>query len=155
MYVWYKNAKTCYAYLADVEPTDKLIPELSHLPRSNESFKKSKWFTRGWTLQELIAPAKVEFYARDWVPFGTKSDLELHSAISEVTGIDEVMLTGGRNLREVSIAKKMSWASKRVTTRTEILRIASSGSLALICHCFTEKERGHSSDSGRNHEKLR
>jgi hypothetical protein len=119
MYVWYKNAKTCYAYLADVEPTDKPIPELSHLPRSNESFKKSKWFTRGWTLQELIAPAKVEFYARDWVPFGTKSDLDLHSAISEVTGIDEVMLTGGQNLREVSIAKKMSWASKRVTTRTE------------------------------------
>ena len=119
MYVWYKNAKTCYAYLADVEPTDKPIPELSHLPRSKESFKKSKWFTRGWTLQELIAPAKVEFYARDWVPFGAKSDLDLHSAISEVTGIDEVMLTGGRNLREVSIAKKMSWASKRVTTRTE------------------------------------
>lgn len=119
MYVWYKNAKTCYAYLADVEPIDKPLPELLHLSRSKESFKKSKWFTRGWTLQELIAPAKVEFYARDWVSFGTKSDLDLHSAISEVTGIDEVTLTGGRNLREVSIAKKMSWASKRVTTRTE------------------------------------
>jgi hypothetical protein len=112
MYVWYKNAKTCYAYLADVEPAVKT--QSSTWPNS---FRLSRWFTRGWTLQELIAPAKVEFYAKDWSPFGTKA--ELHLALSEITGIDEATLTGGRDLREVSIAKRMSWASKRVTTRVE------------------------------------
>lgn len=58
MYVWYKNAKTCYAYLADLEPFWLLL-------KAQESFKKSRWFTRGWTLQELIAPTQVEFYAKD------------------------------------------------------------------------------------------
>jgi len=111
MYMWYKNAKVCYAYLADVEPL--LKTSLSPLAQ----FEKSRWFTRGWTLQELIAPAKVEFFAGNWSRFGTKA--KLHSALSQVTGIDEGTLTGGRDLREVSIAKKMSWASKRVTTRTE------------------------------------
>ncbi|KAN0102226.1 HET domain containing protein [Hyaloscypha variabilis] len=111
MYMWYKSAKICYAYLADVKPL--LRTRLSPLAQ----FERSRWFTRGWTLQELIAPAKVEFFAGDWSRFGTKAGF--HSALSQVTGIDEGTLTGGRDLREVSIAKKMSWASKRVTTRPE------------------------------------
>ncbi|KAE9369906.1 HET-domain-containing protein [Stipitochalara longipes BDJ] len=112
MYVWYKNAKICYAYLADVGPILNSNPS-----KPLVSFKESRWFTRGWTLQELIAPARVEFFAWNWSPYGTKA--ELHSALSEVTGIDEATLRGSRNLREVSIAKRMSWASKRVTTRVE------------------------------------
>jgi hypothetical protein len=114
MYVWYKNAETCYAYLADLEPSEGALRLLS---KAQESFKKSRWFTRGWTLQELIAPAKVEFYAKDWSPLGTKASR--HSVLSEITGIDELTLIGVRELREVSIAKRMSWASKRVTTRVE------------------------------------
>jgi hypothetical protein len=113
MYVWYKNAKTCYAYLADLD-TKGWFGWLSEAP---ESFKKSRWFTRGWTLQELIAPARLEFFDKYWSPFGTKADR--HSVLSEITGIDELTLIGGRELREVSIAKRMSWASKRVTTRVE------------------------------------
>ena len=115
MYVWYKNATTCYAYLADVEPVLTVGKSKPKIPLA--SFKRSRWFTRGWTLQELIAPARVEFFSGDWSLFGTKT--LLHSTLSEVTGIDEATLTGSRNLREVSIAKKMSWASKRVTTRVE------------------------------------
>jgi len=114
MYTWYKNAKTCYAYLADVPPLDGrlLLVEISiHI-------MASKWFTRGWTLQELIAPVSVEFFARDWTPIGTKE--ELSDALSHITGIDEPTLKG-RDVKEVSVAKRMSWASKRVTTRIEDL----------------------------------
>ena len=114
MYVWYKNAETCYAYLADLDISKDSLGRLSEAP---ESFKKSRWFTRGWTLQELIAPAKLEFFDKYWSPFGTKADR--HSVLSEITGIDELTLNGRRELRDVSIAKKMSWASKRVTTRVE------------------------------------
>jgi hypothetical protein len=115
MYVWYKNAGTCYAYLVDLEPTFKKSGWFRQ--KAQESFKKSRWFTRGWTLQELIAPAQVEFYAKDWSPFGTKASQ--YSVLSEITGIDALTLIGVRELREVSIAKRMSWASKRVTTRVE------------------------------------
>lgn len=120
MYVWYKNAKTCYAYLADMDPVlAHSHPKLTAWQTATfpGSFKSSRWFTRGWTLQELIAPAEVEFYAKDWSRCGTKANL--HFALSEITGIDEATLTGKRDLREVSVAKRMSWASKRVTTRTE------------------------------------
>lgn len=114
MYVWYKDAKTCYAYLTDL---DLSTDSLGHLSEAPESFKKSRWFTRGWTLQELIAPARLEFFDKCWSPFGTKADR--HSVLSEITGIDQLTLIGGRELRDVSIAKRMSWASKRVTTRIE------------------------------------
>jgi hypothetical protein len=65
MFCWYRNAQICYAYLADVPPNQD--------PRAEDSlFRRSRWFTRGWTLQELIAPADVHFYARDWTSLGPK-----------------------------------------------------------------------------------
>jgi hypothetical protein len=80
------------------------------------NFMSSRWFTRGWTLQELIAPANVVFYTREWKKLGTKR--ELTGPISAATGIHGDILLG-RNLTEVSIANRMSWASRRVTTRPE------------------------------------
>ena len=69
MYEWYQNAAVCYAYLSDV-PSDVLIDD------SHESeFTRSRWFTRGWTLQELLAPSEVIFFSRDWVEIGKKSEL--------------------------------------------------------------------------------
>jgi hypothetical protein len=109
MFCWYRNAQTCYAYLADVPPDQD--------PRAEDSlFRRSRWFTRGWTLQELIAPADVHFYARDWTSLGPKS--WLFGVIAETTGIGATYLCGG-DLRVASIAKRMSWASKRTTTRKE------------------------------------
>jgi hypothetical protein len=109
MYRWYKNAEICYAYLADV------LPDVE--PRRKDSpFRNSRWFTRGWTLQELIAPLSVTFYASDWREIGTRSDLE--ETISEITGID-IRIFRGEHPRTVSIAQRMCWASKRETTRTE------------------------------------
>jgi hypothetical protein len=79
------------------------------------------WWTRGWTLQELLAPKIVEFYDRDWVRRGTKS--ELSNEIHEFTGIDlNILLTGTiGELSTIPVAKRMSWAANRSTTRQEEL----------------------------------
>ncbi|PVH68132.1 HET-domain-containing protein [Cadophora sp. DSE1049] len=107
MYRWYQNAAVCYAYLFDVP---------SKTVSNDSSFGMSAWFTRGWTLQELIAPSNVEFYNTNWHKLGTKESLK--DTISAITGIDVEVLEGV-DLEYVSIAKRMSWASKRITTRVE------------------------------------
>jgi hypothetical protein len=109
MFRWYANAKFCYAYLVDV-PTSSDSNDLV-------SFSSSRWFTRGWTLQELIAPENVVFYTKEWKKLGTKSELSV--TISAVTGVQNEILLGNKSLMRVSIADRMSWASQRVTTRPE------------------------------------
>ncbi|OCL11576.1 HET-domain-containing protein, partial [Glonium stellatum] len=109
MFLWYQKAKICYAYLTDV-PT-------GIDPHNSSEFNNSNWFTRGWTLQELIAPSNLAFYSKDWVEIGSKSDLA--STISRITRIDEGILTGLQDLKSTSVAKRMSWASDRKTTRLE------------------------------------
>jgi len=108
MYNWYREAQICFAYLADVPPNDD--------PYTSSSFAASKWFTRGWTLQELIGPSEIIFFASDWTRIGTKH--ELSSVISRTTGIPERFLLGD-NLGEASVAQRMSWAAKRNTTKVE------------------------------------
>jgi hypothetical protein len=107
MFRWYQNAAVCYAYLSDVESTNSSY---------HGGFSKSAWWTRGWTLQELIAPSRVEFYSASWENVGTKESLK--SQISSITGIDMEALMG-KDLQTFSVAKKMSWGSKRSTTRIE------------------------------------
>lgn len=109
MYRYYKKANICYAYLEDV-PFETPM-------REDGGFAASRWFTRGWTLQELIAPTKVVFLSTDWRNIGTKNSLD--SVISRVTGIGQNVLTNANHLQEVSVAKRMSWAAKRETTREE------------------------------------
>ncbi|KAI0555853.1 HET-domain-containing protein [Xylaria curta] len=104
MFRWYKNADVCYAYLYDV------------LDDIESSLSRCCWITRGWTLQELIAPGQVAFYSTDWKALGTRSTLSSHLATA--TGIDESFLAG-RSLDEASIAQRMSWAAKRQTSRVE------------------------------------
>jgi len=96
----------CYAYLADV----------LYSADNQEQLQKSNWFTRGWTLQELIAPFTVIFLNQEWQEIGTK--LNLREQISEITGIPQRILEGD-NLESASIAQRMSWASKRKTGRVE------------------------------------
>lgn len=109
MYRWYRNARSCYAYLADVSID-------GGAETVEGKIEGSRWFTRGWTLQELVAPANVEFYSKDWESLGSKSDL--HALLTEITGIEERVLRTGF-LEDVSIAKRMSWAARRRTTRVE------------------------------------
>jgi hypothetical protein len=66
MYQWYKGARVCYAYLADVPNPGVVVNPREDRPLDEKGFlRESRWFTRGWTLQELIAPNIVEFYAAD------------------------------------------------------------------------------------------
>ena len=104
MFRWYRNADKCYAYLSDVK-------EIAQLERS-------RWFTRGWTLQELVAPKTVHFYNSDWEHLGSKRDLQVE--LQRLTGIDAEVLIAG-DLDTVSTARRMSWAAKRQTTRPEDL----------------------------------
>ena len=80
MYQWYQNSSVCYIYLADVKHDDPV------------EFSRSRWFTRGWTLQELIAPHTVWFYTADWVECGTRSSLE--TELTRITGIKPTILRG-------------------------------------------------------------
>lgn len=110
MYRWYSSAQVCYAYLEDV-PSDQD-------PRVTDSlFRKSTWFTRGWTLQELIAPAVVLFFAGNWAPIESKS--VLGDVIEEITNVGREVLMDRDKLYSTCVAQKMSWASQRRTTRLE------------------------------------
>ena len=110
MYEWYGRATVCYPFLHDVDANeDPQKPE--------SSFRRSRWHTRGWTLQELIAPAVVVFLSSTWCMVGGKHGLS--KLLSEVTGVDADILTHSRPLSAVSIAQRMCWASRRVTTRKE------------------------------------
>ncbi|KAE9976979.1 hypothetical protein EG328_002306 [Venturia inaequalis] len=102
MYLWYKKSCVCYAYLSDVQIID--------------SFSSSRWFTRGWTLQETIAPDCLEFYSKDWHALGTKRSL--HLSISAITGIPEAVLSGVSH-DSFPVAQKMSWAANRTTSKPE------------------------------------
>jgi hypothetical protein len=103
MYAWYQNADICYAYLSDVHDGTK--------------YCDSEWFERGWTLQELLAPADVLFFDATWAPIGFKTSLSLR--ISQRTGIRESVLFDGSGLKEYGVAEKMSWAANRQTSRVE------------------------------------
>ncbi|KAH6691821.1 putative vegetative incompatibility protein HET-E-1 [Leptodontidium sp. MPI-SDFR-AT-0119] len=115
MFRWYQDATKCYVYLPDVSR-----PGNDSADGSNEdwvwTFRKSAWFTRGWTLQELIAPASVDFFCRDRELLGNKVSLERH--ICEVTGVPAGALRGSP-LSDFSIAERMSWTECRETTYAE------------------------------------
>ncbi|EMC95546.1 hypothetical protein BAUCODRAFT_53056, partial [Baudoinia panamericana UAMH 10762] len=116
MFRWYRNAKKCYVYLADV-PDLKRRHDGSKSRTEEAAFGNSRWFTRGWTLQELIAPRHVEFYTRDWKPLGTKQALAVK--IHERTGIPSSAMLGQQELSEFGIQERISWARERRTRRPE------------------------------------
>ena len=109
MFQWYRDADICYAYLSDVESSGDPTAEES-------SFVRSRWFTRGWTLQELLAPVEVVFLSSDWEEIGTKKSLG--ATVSAITGVSEIALDE-RCWPKYSVAQKMSWAAARCTTRPE------------------------------------
>ncbi|KUI61979.1 Vegetative incompatibility protein HET-E-1 [Cytospora mali] len=109
MFRWYQNSAICYAYLSDVEDGDVLRA-------ADSSFRKSRWFTRGWTLQELLAPDKVIFFSKSWATIG---DLRsLYDVVEDITRISSEYLLG-RSVLSASVSQKMAWASQRTTTRLE------------------------------------
>jgi hypothetical protein len=114
MFRWYCNEAKCYVYLPDVSrPALHAIDKFSQLPWEL-AFQKSRWFTRGWTLQELVAPTSVEFFSQDGEQLGNKRSLERH--IHKITGIPIEVFQGGP-LSDFGVIKRLLWADKRETTR--------------------------------------
>ena len=116
MYRWYGNAKECYAYLHDVDsssfPTEK---DDEKYPKSNGW---SEWFSRGWTLQEMIAPSDVQFFNENWQPIGNKKILA--ETLAKITQVPKHILTDGLlDRNRPCVAQIMSWAANRTTTRVE------------------------------------
>ena len=114
MFRWYRNATKCYVYLSDVS----INSPHDHFSQSTwePAFRKSRWFTRGWTLQELLAPPSVEFFCREGKQLGDKKSLEL--MVHQITGIAIPALRGSP-LSHFGVAERMSWAAKRQTQRKE------------------------------------
>ncbi len=107
MFAWYRDAAVCLAFLEDVPA---------------KSFHYSRWFTRGWTLQELLAPTDLVFFSQSWAELGSRDDRAYYISVS--TGIAEDYIRAGRrnmdwDIRRASIACRMSWLSGRTTTRSE------------------------------------
>jgi hypothetical protein len=113
MFRWYKNAERCYVYLSDVSVH---VRDGSEHVSWESSFRNSRWFTRGWTLQELLAPSIVEFYSRDGVRLGDKKSLE--HKICDVAGVSVDALRG-RPLSEFSIEERLHWGERRETAEEE------------------------------------
>ena len=123
MYRWYHASKKCYVYLSDIEfyTTEQTETAGADEKGWKSSFRKSRWFTRGWTLQELLAPNCVEFFSKDGVWLGDKESLG--PQIREITGIPERALH--TNLfYEFPIEERFSWAKDRNTTREEDMAYA-------------------------------
>jgi hypothetical protein len=114
MFRWYHDANRCYVYLADVSVNGH--SKQIHMSLWEPSFRQSRWFTRGWTLQELIAPPAVDFFSMEGTRLGDKKSLELQ--VHEITGI-AVQALRGCSLSEFSVADRMAWADTRTTTRQE------------------------------------
>ena len=112
MFEWYSNATVCYAFLYDVKASENPA-ELG------SSFRQSKWFTRAWTLPELLAPRNMVFFASDWTTLGTKAFLV--DILADITGIDVDVLTFCVPLSSVAVATRMSWAAKRQARHQEDL----------------------------------
>lgn len=117
MFRWYRNATRCYVYLSDVSNATSGIDRItSTLPVWESDFRKSRWFTRGWTLQELIAPVLVEFFSKEWEKLGDKASLR--QQIHQITGIPDLALQG-TPLTNFDVEERLSWNVYRHTTLEE------------------------------------
>ncbi|KAF2167490.1 hypothetical protein M409DRAFT_66048 [Zasmidium cellare ATCC 36951] len=105
MWTWYQEAAVCVAYISDYHP---------------RTLRHCQWFSRGWTLQELLAPMHVLFYSQFWRLVGSRDELATKDSwLVEATGIEAVFLEKYTNVRSASVAQRMGWAARRRTTRQE------------------------------------
>jgi hypothetical protein len=116
MFRWYQKAARCYVYLSDVSIRKRKASDTSAECTWESAFRASKWFTRGWTLQELLAPRSVEFYSREGKNLGNKRTPE--QQIHEITGVPATALRKN-SLSQFDVDERFSWAKSRQTTRGE------------------------------------
>ena len=116
MFRWYQRASKCYVYLSDVFVPEEVTDAEAFRIMWEEAFRRSRWFMRGWTLQELLAPATVEFFSKEGKRLGSRISLE--QEIHEITKIP-IRVLRGKSLTEFSVEERMTWAAKRTTTLKE------------------------------------
>ena len=114
MHRWYENAKVCYAYLHDVP--DPWFPTSSDNERYPDFSRWREWFSRGWTLQELMIPSNVQFFNKNWKSIGDKRTFA--PTLRNITGVPEHIFIHGLCGNRLCVAQIMSWAAHR-TTRVE------------------------------------
>ncbi|KIL92404.1 hypothetical protein FAVG1_04815 [Fusarium avenaceum] len=112
MFRWYHNAVKCYVYLPDVSIRDTSSSQQTW----QTTFRQSRWFTRGWTLQELVAPTCVEFFSLEGERLGDREMMV--QVIQEITNISMDALQGSP-LSRFGFEERMSWARGRETKREE------------------------------------
>jgi hypothetical protein len=120
MFRWYQTAAKCYVYLTDVSKTTEVTWK--------HAFRSSRWFTRGWTLQELLAPSRVEFFSQEWEELGDK--ISLSSSIQKITGIQQEVLEGAP-LSQFSVDDRLRWKGARETKHAEDAWYSLSGILEI------------------------
>jgi hypothetical protein len=121
MFLYYRNSSACFIYLEDVqwasECGEDTCPSKGQRDAQLEAMAKSRWFSRGWTLQELIAPRRRLFLTAGWqtITYG----FDLLQTLSGVTRIPRAILKHLDIVSLYSVAERMSWAARRKTTRPE------------------------------------
>ncbi|KAK2596149.1 hypothetical protein QQS21_006426 [Conoideocrella luteorostrata] len=116
MFRWYRNAARCYVYLSDVSIASSTGNGRPSQQMSTRTIQHSRWFTRSWTLQELVAPMLVEFFSVEGERLGDKT--ALGQAIREITGIS-IQALQGWPLSEFNVDERLSWADGRMAKREE------------------------------------
>jgi hypothetical protein len=116
MFCWYRNAARCYVYLSDVSNRKRKACDRDTKLSWEPALRSSRWFTRGWTLQELIAPAIVEFFSQEGESLGSKTSLQ--AIIREITSIPSEVLNGAP-LSGYHVNERLRWAEGRMTGRDE------------------------------------
>jgi hypothetical protein len=116
MFCWYQNATKCYVYLSDVRTRKRKFEDMVNDFTWKPAFKSSRWFTRGWTLQELLAPRTVEFFSQEGDKLGDK--ISLKSLVHTITGIPRQVLEGV-SLSRFSVNERLRWKEGRETNREE------------------------------------
>jgi hypothetical protein len=103
------------------------------------NFRESRWFTRGWTLQELLAPVSVDFFSKEGTRLGDKKSLE--QEIHKITGI-AIEALRGKPLSSFTVPEQISWAAKRKTKRKEDQAYSLLGISIFACRSSMARERG-------------
>ncbi|KAG9198594.1 hypothetical protein G6514_009770 [Epicoccum nigrum] len=126
MFRWYQKATKCYVYLSDISARKRKFGDTDVDFAWKPAFTSSRWFTRGWTLQELVAPRVVEFFSRDWHKLGDR--LSLKTRIHEVTTIPLSVLEGAA-LSQINVSERLGWGRDRCTNLVEDAAYSLSGVL--------------------------
>ena len=124
MYRYCQDANICFTHLFDVDGHGIILtdpnsnrPDTDDMKAARKEFASARWFNRGWTLQELLAPPRLVFYDKNWNLLGSRNDL--CNTIASITRIEPEVLQDAQQMRACSIAKRMSWAAGRKTRRPE------------------------------------